>query len=192
MAKKHEFRPDSTGTGVLEKLWLTPLQQLRVLRWVLFGVICLVGLLLQDVLLYRFRLGGGCTDLVPCLILMIAVLQGAESGSSFALVMSVLYFFSGSAPGVHVIPLLTAVVVFAVIFRQSCLQQGFWAILLCAVAGMLLYEMGLYAVGLFLKQTVAARVGGVLMTVVLSAVTVPVAYPLLLAVGKIGGQTWKE
>lgn len=192
MAKKREFRPDREGTGQLNKLWPTPKQQLRALRWLLYGLVCLVGLLAQDVLLYRVNLAGGCTDIVPCIIIMVAVLQGAESGSVFALVLSVLYFFSGSSAGFHVIPLLTAVAVFVVIFRQAFLQQGFFALLLCAAMGMTLYELGLFGVSLFLKLTVASRMGAAMMTAVLSLAAVPVLYPVLLAVGKLGGETWKE
>ena len=87
IGKKKEFRPDREGTGQLNKLWPTPSQQLRALRWLLFTAVCLVGLLAQDVLLYRVSIAGGCTDVVPCIILMVVVLQGAESGSVFALVV---------------------------------------------------------------------------------------------------------
>jgi hypothetical protein len=190
--RKQEFRPDRAGTGQLNKLWPTPLQQLRALRWLLFSGICLVGLLVQDVLLYRVDVWGGCTDVVPCLILMVVVLQGAESGSVFAMIMSVLYFFSGSSPGFHVIPLLTVVAVFVVIFRQAFLRRGFFTLLLCAAMGMVLYEMGLFAVSLFLKLTVASRAGAALVTALLSMAVVPVCYPVMSAIGKLGGEAWKE
>lgn len=190
--RKQEFRPDRAGTGQLNKLWPTPLQQLRALRWLLFSGICLVGLLAQDVLLYRVDVWGGCTDVVPCLILMVVVLQGAESGSVFALVMSVLYFFSGSSPGFHVIPMLTVVAVFVVIFRQAFLRRGFFTLLLCTAMGMALYEMGMFAVSLFLKLTVSSRAGAALATALLSMVVVPVCYPVLFAIGKLGGEAWRE
>jgi hypothetical protein len=189
---KNEFRPDREGTGQLNKLWPTPRQQLRALRWLLFSALCLVGLLAQDVLLYRVNVWGGCTDVVPCLILMVVVLQGAESGSVFALIMSVLYFFSGSSAGFYVIPLLTAVAVFVTIFRQAFLRQGLGAIVLCAAIGMVIYELALFGISLFLKLTVWGRVGTALLTALLSLPAVPVFYPVLLAIGKLGGQTWKE
>ena len=192
IGKKKEFRPDREGTGQLNKLWPTPSQQLRALRWLLFTAVCLVGLLAQDVLLYRVSIAGGCTDVVPCIILMVVVLQGAESGSVFALVLSVLFFFSGSSPGFYTIPLLTAVAVFVVIFRQAFLRQGFGTLVLCVAIGMLLYEMGVFAVNLFLKFTVASRLASAAATAVLSLAAVPVLYPVLLAIGKLGGETWKE
>jgi hypothetical protein len=192
MAKNREFRPDREGTGQLNKLWPTPKQQLRALRWLLYGLICLVGLLLQDVLLYRVNILGGCTDVVPCIVIMVAVMQGAESGSVFALLLSLMYYFSGSSAGFYVIPLLTAVAVFAAMFRQAFLRQGFFTLLLCSAMGMCLYELILFGVNLFMKLTVMDRAGAALMTAVLSLLAVPVLYPVLLAIGKLGGTTWKE
>ena len=192
MRKKQEFKPDRLGTGVLDKLWLTPLQQFRVLRWALFGVICVVGLLMQDVLLYRIDIGGGCTDLMPCLIIMVAVMQEPESGGIFALVMSVVYFFSGSAPGVHSIFLLTVLSVAVTIFRQVCLWRGFGAVMTCSSAAMFVYEMALFGVNLFLKQTTLQRFGAAMVTGRLSVLSLFLAYPVLRAISKIGGDSWKE
>ena len=147
---------------------------------------------MQDVLLYRVNILGGCTDVVPCIVIMVAVMQGAESGSVFALLLSLMYYFSGSSAGFYVIPLLTAVAVFAAMFRQAFLRQGFFALLLCSAMGMCLYELILFGVNLFMKLTVMDRAGAALMTAVLSLLAVPVLYPVLLAIGKLGGTTWKE
>lgn len=190
--KKHEFRPDRQGTSTLRKLWPTPQQQVRILRWALYGVLSLIALLLQDVLLYRVNVVGGCTDAAPCLVLMVTVLAGAESGSIFALIASVLYFFSGSSQGFYVIPLLTAIAVFAAVFRQAFLRRGFFALLACVGLGMLLYELSLFGISLFLQLTVFTRIRAALMTAVLSLAIVPIAYPLLLAIGKLGGDPWGE
>lgn len=192
MAKKYEFRPDPDGSGNLGKLLLTKKQRRSLLRWTLFGLVCLVGLLLQDAILCRAYVMGARPDVVPCLILMVCVLQGVESGSVFTLVAACAYYFTGSAPGPYVIPILVVIAVFLVILRQNYLQQGFITILLCAGAGMLVYEMCLFGINLFLGRTLPARMGVFLLSVALSLIAVPVAYPILKAIGKIGGDTWKE
>ena len=192
MARKYEFKPDRQRSDFLGKLMLTKKQRQDLLRWVLFSVVCLVGLLVQDVALYRLTFYGSCADIVPCLIMMIAIMQGGESGCIFALVASCLYFFSGSTVGAYVIPLITAVSILVAIFRQGNLRQGFGAIVLCAAIGMLLYELSLFGIGLFLKLTTAERLSSMALTALLSLIVVPVAYPVLLAIGKIGGETWKE
>lgn len=192
MARKYEFRPDPEGSGNLGKLLLTKIQRRSLLRWTLFGLVCLLGLLLQDAILCRAYVMGARPDVVPCLILMVCVLQGVESGSVFSLVAACLYYFSGSAPGPYVIPILVIIAVFLVILRQNYLQQGLITILLCAGAGMLVYEMCLFGINLFLRRTIPGRVSVFLLSVALSLIAVPVAYPILKAIGRIGGETWKE
>ena len=192
MARKNEFKPDRERSDVLGKLLLTQKQRRSLLRWTLLSVVCLVGLLVQDVAMHRLSIAGACADITPCLILMVVVMQGAESGCIFALVASCLYYFSGSAPGAFVIPLLTAVTILVAIFRQGNLRQGFGAILLCAAGGMLLYELGVFGVGWFLDLTISQRLPALLLSAGMSMGIVPIAYPLLRAIGKIGGEIWNE
>ncbi len=187
MARKYEFRMDPENSGILGRLLLTKKQRFSLLRWVLFGLVCLTGLLLQDVVLYRLPV-----DLVPCLIILVALLQDAQTGSVFSIVAACLYYFSGSAPGPYVIPLLTFLCVFLGVFRQAYLQQGILAVLLCAALGMLVYELSIFAIGLFLGRTIAARFMVLLTTALWSLAAVPVCYPLLRAIQKIGGEVWKE
>ena len=51
MAKKYDFRPDPEGSGDFGKLLLTKLQRRNLMRWSSYALICIVGLLLQDVFL---------------------------------------------------------------------------------------------------------------------------------------------
>jgi uncharacterized protein (UPF0297 family) len=121
--KKNEFRPDAFRQDILGKLLLTRKQATRLLRWVLFSAVCLAGLLVQDVVMSRFTIFGTTTDLVPCCILAVCILQGAESGCMFALIGSMIYCFSGSAPGIFAIPLITVIAVLTAIFRQAYLRK---------------------------------------------------------------------
>ena len=68
MAKDYDFRPDVDNSVDLDKLLLTQRQRFSLLRWVLYGAFCLAGLLLQDAVLCRVDVRGGCTDIVPCQI----------------------------------------------------------------------------------------------------------------------------
>ena len=192
MAKEYEFRPDPRNSGDLDKIFLTQRQRFSLLRWTLYGLVCLVGLIVQDVVLYRVNYRDGGTDLLPCLIFVITALEGGETGSVFALVASVLYYLSGSAPGPYMIPVITAIAAFTAIFRQACLRRGFFSILLCAAGSMLLYEMIVFAVELFLGNIPQSRAQAMALTAAYTLVAVPVCYPLLRAIGKIGGEVWKE
>lgn len=192
MRKKNEFRPDTYRQDLLGKLLLTRKQRQTVLRWSLYGLMCLIALLVQDVLMSRVRIFNTTTELVPCFILAVCILQGAESGCVFALVVSLLYYFSGSAPGIWCVPVLTALAVVAAIFRQAYLRKGFFTLLLCLSVAMLLYELSNFAIGLFLDLTYPARLGAFCLSAVLTLIVMPVTYPILMSIGKIGGETWKE
>jgi len=84
MAKKNEFRPDKPRTSLLSHLVLTPKQQRTLLKWSLYGALLLVISVVQDVILSQVRLFGATTELIPCAIFLIAVLEGAELGNGSA------------------------------------------------------------------------------------------------------------
>lgn len=192
MPKEYEFRPDSAHTDSLDKIFLSQRQRFSLLRWTLYGLFTLLGLVVQDVVLYRVDYYGGGTDLVPCMIFMIAALEGGETGSIYALIASLVYYFSGSAPGPYMIPAVTAIAVFGAIFRQACLPRGFFSILLCTALGMIVYEMILFGMGFFLGNIPLHRVKPMALTALYTQAALPVCYPIARVIGKIGGEVWKE
>lgn len=192
MAKKYEFQPDKPYSSWLNKLQLTQQQRKEILKWFLYMLVLLVLSVLQDVVLCRMRLFGGTSDLVPCGIMIICILEGSQKGCVFALVASFLYLRSGSAPGAHVLVLITAICTLAAIFRQAYLHPGFPATLLCTTLAMAVYELSVFAFCLLLGSTTSARFVGFLVPVLLSLFTTPVIYPIAKAITAIGGETWKE
>ena len=193
MAKKnYEFRPDKTGPGILSRLYLTKLQRLSLLKWLLYSLVLLVLSVLQDVLLCRVDIFGATTDLVPCAIFIVCILEGVEHGSLFCLISALVYLFSGSSPGYHVLVLLPFLGVGAGVFRQSLLRQSFGSTLLCTGVATVIYELAIYAMALFLNQTHTGRFHVALITTGLTLAAVPILYPILVSIGKIGGETWKE
>lgn len=192
MAKKHEFKPDRDRTGLLKKLHLTQSQRKTLLKWVLYSLTLLVLSVLQDVILCRIRLFGATTDLVPCGIFLICLLEGTEGGSLFSLIASALFLFSGTAPGVYSIVFITGIGIVAAAFRQAYLQSGFGSAMLCSGVSVMAYEMLVFVVGLFLGHTYSGRVVVFLLTGGLSLLILPLLYPILLSIGRIGGSAWKE
>ena len=192
MAKKYEFKPDKPYSGILSKLLLTQKQRRSVLKWVLYSLVLLVLSILQDVLLCRFRLFGATTELVPAGIFMICVLEGLEQGSIFSLFASCIYLFSGSAAGNYSIVFITALAIGVTFFRQSYLRKGFSATMLCTAAAMLVYELAVFAIGLFLGLTNLDRIGTFCLSALLTLVAAPAVYPAVKAISTIGGESWKE
>ncbi len=192
MAKKYEFRPDKPRSGLLSKLYLTKLQRRALLKWCLYGLLLLALSVLQDVILSQVRLFGATTELVPCGIFLICILEGIHTGSVFALVASLLYLFSGTAPGPYAMVFLVVLAVLACIFRQAYLQRGFSSVMLCTALSMVVYQLAIFAMGLFLNLTSAGRIVGFVVTTVLSLLITPALYPIAVAIGKLGGNPWKE
>lgn len=193
MAKrKYEFRPDKTGPDLLSKLYLTKKQRLSLLKWTLFALVLLVLSLLQDVILCHLNIFGASTDLLPCALFVAGVMLGAEDGGIFALAGAVFYQLSGAGPGYYVIAAIPVLTVLLALFRQSYLRKGTGADILCATIAFILYEAMLFAIGLLSEQTAFFRGGTFVVTTVITLVTVPLLYPLFSAIGRIGGETWKE
>lgn len=193
MARKNkEFQPDVQHPDTLGKLLMTKKQWQRFLKWLLFSGVCLLGLIVQDVVMSRFSWFDATTDLAVCCILTVCVLQGAEDGCLFTLIASVVFYYSGSAPGPYCIPLLTVIAVFATMFRQSFLSQGLMTLIICVGAGLLAYELAVFLIGVFLEHTTWDRVTRFLLSAAYTTVAVPLLYPMMVGIGKIGGQLWTE
>lgn len=192
MAKKNEFQPDKPRLGILDRLYLTRQQRKVVLRWVLYSITLLVLSLLQDVILCRFQLWGATTELVPCAVVLICLLEGLEGGCVFTLCAACLYLFSGTAPGVYAMVVLTFLAIIAAWFRQAYLQKGFFAALICTVPAVFLYEILVCVIGLFLGLTAPGRILAFCISAALTCLSIPILYPLFLRIASIGGEPWRE
>ncbi len=192
LPKPQEFKADSEGTGILKTLHLTKLQQLTYLKWLLYAAVLILMLVTQDVVMSRVRFFGGTTDLAVCVIFLITILEGTEVGSLFVLFASLFYYFSGSSPGPYCIMLLTLVGVGASMFRQMFWHRSRGSIVLCAALALVVYEVAIFATGLFLELTRWDRFGSFLVTAILSWLALVPLYSLLYRIGQIGGNTWKE
>ena len=190
--KKYRFRPDRSESDLWNKLYITPKQRLAILKWSLYGLACILMLIIQESFLGRVRFFGGFLDLTPCAIMLVCIREGSEQGSVFSFVMSLIYVFSGSAPDTLCIALITVPAVAVTLFRENYLRRSFGSALLCAAAAVMFYEVTVFLVGLFFGLTYPGRVGVFLTSGLLTVFSVPALYPLLGWIGKIGGETWKE
>ena len=186
---KHDFKPDKTGNGILSKLYLTASQRRIILKWTLYAVLLLTLSLLQDVVLSRVRLMGATTDLVPCAIILICVLEEAHKSAVFTLIAASLFVFSGGAPGYYCLFSLTLLSLEFSLMRQHYLAKRFTSAMLCTLIAYVIYELLTFALGLFLGNTYFERIKGFGITIALSLPVIPILYPICVS---IGGKTWKE
>ena len=192
LRKKYDFKPDRMGSGILNKLYLTGKQRLTLLKWALFTLFLVLISLLQDVVLCRMSIRGATTDLVSAAILLLCIMLPTDECAIFALIGSIVYYFSGMAAGPYSILFLTGLGIFLNIFRYSYLRKSFGSTLFCAFAALMVYELLVFATGLFLGYTTSARFVAFCITGGLSGAVMPLMYPVFLSIGKIGGESWKE
>lgn len=190
--KPVEFKPDAVGSGWSNKFHITHVQRDTLLKWGSLIGLCILLCMIQDVIMSQIRFMDATTDLVVSIILLITVMEGVENGSVFILLSSMLYYFTGSAPTPWCILLLTVVGIFASMFRQKYLHRGLLSITFCAGVALMLYEIGVYGIGLFQGLTHWQRIFPFLFKGAYSWGVMLLLYPLLNQIGLIGGNTWKE
>ena len=188
----YEFKPDKAPKALQKLLHLTILQRRQILQWSLYGLLCLLLLIVQDVILWEFSIGGATTDLVPMAILLITVISDVYAGSLFAIIASTVYEFSGSAPGPYVVAYITVLGIGAAFFRQSWWRRGFRSNCLCAGLALLIYELAIWGTGLFLGLTYFGRIRVFILTWAISFAVMLALYPLIRRIQKIGGEQWRE
>ncbi len=187
--KKYDFKPDKTGNSFFSKLYLTAAQRRSILKWALYTAILLLLSVLQDVILSRLELMGAATDLVPCAVILICILEEAHKSAIFTLIAACLLVFSGGAPGPYCIVFLTALSIGVSLLRQNYLAKRFSSAMVCGLLAFVLYELLTFAMGLFLGLTTFRRIMGFLITIGISLPAFPILYPICVS---IGGKTWKE
>ena len=141
--KDNDFKPDAKTSTWTKTARLTLQQRKRLAKWALYIAVIVLALVVQDVLMSQLNLLGGTTDLPVAVILLITVIEGTEVGSLFVLIASVLYHFSGTAPGAYSIGLMTVLGIAAAMFRQMFWHRSKGSILLCAAIALMGYELGL-------------------------------------------------
>ena len=188
----YEFRPDPKGTNFLKRLYMTRQQRLTLLKWCVYFMTGVLLLVIQDVIMSNVRISGATTDLPVAFILLVGIYEGLENGSVFTLAASLFYWFSGSAPAPFTVALLCILAIFAGLFRQMYWHRSFGSIALCAVISIMLYEMLLFVIGLLMGLTILPRVSVFALTGAFTCITMLPMYPLVRAISKIGGESWKE
>lgn len=191
-ASRAEFQPDRQESALVKSLHFTKQQRQNLLRWGLLILTCILCLVIQDCIMSRIHLFGATTDLGVAAVLLIALLEGTQTGSIFALLAGTVYFFSGSAPGAYCVALLTIPAMLCGLFRQKFWRRSTGSLILCSAIAMLVYEVGLYGVALFLGQTRWDRLPMFLLTALYSILVMIPLYQLIYRIGSIGGHVWNE
>ena len=190
--RQYEFKPDPKVNTFFKKLYLTRQQRMRLLKWGLYALLCLTLLVIQDSMLSAFRIFGATTDLAAAAIILIAIHEGMERGGMFALVASTIFWCAGSAPGPYAIAYITFLTIGASYIRQSFWRRSFGSTGFCTAVIIFVYELAVFGTGLFDGLTIWTRLGVFLTCALMSCIVMVPVYPVVRAIGKIGGDSWIE
>ena len=176
----------------LKSLRLTQLQRLRLLKWALYVAVILGALVIQDVVMSRVHIMGATTELPVAVIMLITVIEGTEEGSLFALIASVLYFYTGSAPNAYAIALICFPGILACLLRQMYWHRSRASITLFAGIANMVYAIGMYVVGVSQGLTRWETLPLFVLSGAYNVLVMIPLYLLIVKIGLIGGNTWKE
>lgn len=188
----YEFKPDPKGTNHLKRLYMTRLQRLTLLKWCTYAMAGIALLVIQDVIMSRIHISGATTDLPVAFIALVGLYEGLEHGSVFTLCASLFYWFSGSAPTPISIGFLCFLNVALGLFRQMYWHRSFGSLCMCGCVSVMLYEMLVFLLGIFQGLTIWARAGVFALTGAFTCITMLPMYPLVRAISKIGGESWRD
>ena len=171
----------------MQRFNLTKLQR-GVVKWVVYSLLFLLVLTLQDVVFSRLPVFGARFHLIPILITCVCLAEGAESGGIFALCAGLYWALSGADLGYVSIVLLTFCGVGSALLRDHLLLDRLSTCLLCCLGTLLLHDTVIFLLHLFLGGVEWSRFYRVLLPgVLISMIFCPVFYALTRKIRKIGG-----
>ena len=157
---------------MLDKLYITPRQWLRILRWTLYAALFLLALLVQTVVFGNRTILGAHPDLVAIVITCVCLREGPERGGTFALIASLVWCLSGIDQG-------------SILCRAVLANRFLPSLLVCFVT--LAVEQGLI---LLMKHFFAGvaweQAGRALRCLLVTLPVQPAVYGLVKCIAKIG------
>ena len=129
---------------MLDKLYITPRQWLRILRWTLYAALFLLALLVQTVVFGNRTILGAHPDLVAIVITCVCLREGPERGGTFALIASLVWCLSGIDQGSVCLLVLTVLPVLGSIlcFVTLAVEQGLILLMKHVFAGVAWEQAG--------------------------------------------------
>ena len=134
---------------MLDKLYITPRQWLRILRRTLYFLLLLLAILLQTVVLGNRTLFGTHPDLVPVVITCVCLREGAERGGTFALLGSLFWYLSGAEQGSVCIVALTVLPVVGSLLCRTMLAERFLPCLLVTLVTLFVEQTAIFLLKFF-------------------------------------------
>lgn len=170
-----------------DKFYITPKQWRHILRWSLYTLLFLTGMIFQTVIWGKDGIFGHCPDLVAVVILTVCMVEGAERGGLFALLTSTFWALSGIDRGALQILCLTVLPIFSIHYSRKIFSVSYIPDLLsCGVILFLThtleYLLRLFYDGVPSHLFTTRLIPGILVSLLFQ----PLIYRLVKSIEKIG------
>lgn len=173
---------------MLDKLYITPRQWLRILRWGLYSLLFLLAMLTESSVFGRHTLLGVHPQLAAVVAVCVCFREEAERGGLFALLATLIWCLSGASYGSLNIAVFTIVPVAGTLVCRNILMKRFIPCLLTALAALLLQQLVIFALGYFLNGVGLRYLFVELLPCVgVSLLFQPLLYWLVSCISRIGG-----
>ncbi len=178
----------------LKKLRITKKQWKTILKWTLYACALVATLVLQGVILSRLPVLGAKVNLVPYFVGCVCIIEGADSGSLFALLASLVWALSGGDLGFVSILVLTCGSMGVGLLMQKLLRRQLLSCILCCFALSLCHESAIFLLRLFLRTVTPWQyLRLALPSILLGIPSCPVFYYLFRAIHRVEGESkWNE
>lgn len=178
----------------LKKLRITKKQWKTILKWFLYAVALVATLVIQSVILSRLPVFGAKVNLVPYFVGCVCVIEGADSGSVFALIASLVWALSGGDYGFASILILTCGGMGLGILLQKLLRRQLVTCIVCCFLLCLCHDTAIFLLRLYMKTVTARQYLRILVPgTLIGSLSCPVFYFLFRAIHRVGGNsTWND
>ena len=159
------------------------------LMWGLYALLFLLFMMVQTTLFGRVRFFGTKLNLLPAVVVCVAMWSGHEAGGLFGLLAAWVWYASGGEDGIMAMISFTVMGILAGYLCSAVFPRRFvpaMGLCLCALLG---HELTRFGLKFYLNGADFSLLRWSLTTVVITLPVCPVIYLLAKAVGKAGGRT---
>lgn len=181
---------DSQWLSQIKKLHITRSQWRIFLKWALYAAAFVATVVVQSVILSRLPVFDAKVNLVPYFIGCVCLIEGADSGSIFALITSLVWALSGGDLGYVSILVLTCGGMGIGLLVKRFLRLQLLTCIICCLLLSLCHESVIFLLRLFLKTATAQQYFRILIPGVLLGIpSCPVFFYLFRAIHRVGGSS---
>ncbi len=158
----------------------------NTIMWVLFALLYLLVLLLQTVVLGRARILGVTPNLMPVVVVCIAMHLNHEAGGLFGLIVGFVWYAAGGDDGILA---MVSFPVFAILAGWLCdnlFSRRIWSALLLSLSALLCHETAVFLLKFYLAGAEGSFLYRVPLITAVSLPACPAIYLLAKAIRKAG------